>query len=301
MPTLGTPFDIEIYRSFKYNYANGIQGDTSKLCGCHCDASKCVGVDKLFLYGQETAALETYYDKWVKGQMGFTEDKKNALEQSNTSNPLNVDFSKFIKDYFVNIDHTTKTYNDDNVENASKYYKSTYSSECQICTQIQNILINRKSEILGRLNGLNTAYNIKRDACTKELENQISNITTYQSTFSDNTKQIQQLQKKIKLAHDLLNAQASKLKTVGESLNSLQVQYKERGKNRVAIGLPYLQPFLTMSSRNFLIMMICLKLILITVICVYGFYGSVKYTANVNHLDQASAQENNSSLNTNLL
>ena len=60
------------------------------------------------------------------------------------------------------------------------------------------------------------------------------------------------------------------------------VKYKEKDKSRVTIGLPYLPPFFTMSSRNFLIMMIILKFILIVIICVYAFYGKVKYTANVN-------------------
>ena len=219
---------------------------------------------------------------------GFHREEQQCLRTTEKKNIFDIDLSNFVKDHFVKVDYMTKTYNDDNVEDASKYYKSTYSSECKICQQIKDTLVNHKLEILAKLNGLNTAYNSKRDIYTEELETQIANITTQQSIFSDNTKQIQQLQKKIRLAHDLLNAQATKLKTFGESLNSLQAQYKERGMGRVTIGIPYLPPFFIMSSRNFLIMMICLKLILIVVIFVYGFYGSIKHTADVHHVEQPS-------------
>lgn len=298
MTVLGKPFDIEIYRSFKYNYTNGVQHQSlSNICDCHCDASKCEGVDKLFLYSQKAAALENYYDKWVKGRMGF-EESSNTFEKPKTKD--GGDPSAFVKDIFVQVDYSNETYNDDNVESTSKYYKSEYSSECKICQQIRDTLDTHKSEIFAKLNGLNTAYNTKHKKHTDELDTQIANITTQQSIFSDNTKQIQQLQKKIRLAHDLLNAQATKLKTFGESLNSLQAQYKERGVDRVVIGIPYFPPFFTMSSRNFLIMMICLMLILIVVIFVYGFYGSIKHTADVERIEQPS-QPNDAYQNANYL
>jgi len=236
------------------------------------------------LYGQSTAVLETYYDKYMKEQMGFTEQPNNVLAEKNKEKDSN--FEKYLKDYFINIDAQSKSYSDDHLEDTSKFLKS-YSSECQICIKIRDTLANQtyNTQIRNKLNGLNNAYNSKRNTYAKELETQLSNITTQQTIFADNTKQIQQMQKKIRLAHDLLNAQASKLQSFGESLNSLQAQYKQRGKSRVTIGLPYLPPFFTMSSRNFLLMMIFLKLILLVVIFVYAFYGRVKYTANVNKND----------------
>lgn len=268
---------INIYRNIKFTYANGLQKSTVD-CSCPCNSSKCNGVDKLFMYGASPSPVKELYTYFENQKF---KDSPGRPRKGSTEFTDDL-WSQQTEDELLDINRQSKTYNDDG------YIKWTnimnkYTSACVLCNKIKNAV--ESSAIQNSLNGLQDAYNSQNETYSSTLDTLISKINTQRNVFLANTSEIRQLQKKIRLSNQLLNAQADKIKTFGHHFTSLQAQYKEREMDRVAIGVPYLKPFYTMTSRHFFLMMVVLNIVMVAIICIYGFYPhspSISQTENIN-------------------
>lgn len=249
---------IEIYRDMKFTYDGGLAGDVN--CECPCDTSKCRNEDKLFLYGVRPSPVKELYNYFQKGMHEVTTDGSSFGDD---------EWSDATGDAMVNINRETKVY-DDREFIKWQGLMNSYTSACVICRKIKEIVDD--ASIADTLTGLKDTYNSKRSENSQTLDDLIHKLTTQQARFNANTEEIQQLQKKIRLAHELLNAQADKLKTFGQSFTSLQVQYQKRHKDRVSFGLPYFKPIYTMSSRQYFVLMVVLNVVLIVVMVMFGLY-----------------------------
>lgn len=219
---------------------------------------------------------------------------KNFNAPSTKNNPYNVDERLNDKEYisnFLKVDNENDVYDDRQYRSFKKTKKKIFSAECRVCSKTKMFITGRglnKNEGTGFINdGKNLFVNFYKEytALQKEQSGQIqkliSKIQEKQSVFNSNSKQIKALQRQIETAHKLLNAQAEKLKTFNNQFTNLKAQNKQRTKNSVALKFPYMAPFYTMTSKNYLLMMIILNISVIIIICVYGFYGKIKLTGDV--------------------
>jgi hypothetical protein len=142
------------------------------------------------------------------------------------------------------------------------------SSACDLCRSITTAL--QSGTFLADMK-FNPTYDTKYNASQTAILQRISDIETKQQQFELNRKKISSLQSRIRLAHELLNAQATKLKLIGSTFSNLKAQTSEKHLDRVALRFPYAQPFYTMSSRNYMLLIICFNVCLVVVILVYGF------------------------------
>lgn len=223
-------------------------------------------------------------------------ESKNFNAPSTKNNPYNVDERLNDKEYisnFLKVDNENDVYDDRQYRSFKKTAK-IFSAECQVCSKTKMFITGRgliEHEVTtgtGFINdGKNLFVNFYKEytALQKEQSGQIqkliSKIQEKQSVFNSNSKQIKALQRQIETAHKLLNAQAEKLKTFNNQFTNLKAQNKQRTKNSVALKFPYMAPFYTMTSKNYLLMMIILNISVIIIICVYGFYGKIKLTGDV--------------------
>lgn len=252
----------------KYNYEDGLVSSTVS-CECPCDTDKCRNEDALFLYGVRPSPVKELYN-YFNAQRFTDKDGMKITNTDGTSSFPDDLWSASTGNDIMNINQEINVYDDSEFVKWQRTMNS-YTSACVICNKIKTILMNNAS-IVDTLTGLTDAYNSQRSENSQTLDTLIHKLTTQQARFNANTEDIQQLQKKIKLAHKLLNAQADKLKTFGQSFTSLQVQYQKRHKDRVSFGLPYFKPIYTMSSRQYFVLMVVLNVVLIVVMVMFGLY-----------------------------
>lgn len=266
------PNPIEIYRNVRYEYTNTVAiGDVA--CACPC-ANDCTSGEKLFLNGIKPSPIKELYN-YFKGEKYTDTATITELLGENDLFPEG-EWSKETGDALLNINMVSKTYDDD-AFNKWQSRMNQFTSACIVCTAIKNAIANDKAKtsddtITAKLDTLSLGFKTKYQENKTKLEQMTNTLQDQQRLFNSNTSEIQQLQKKIRLSHKLLNAQAEKLKTFGQSFTSLQAQYKERHLDRVSIGIPYLKPFYTMSSRQFFVLMVVLNIGIVIIIGLYGFY-----------------------------
>ena len=221
-------------------------------------------------------------------------------------------------DDLYQIDHEDSIYDDQNYINA-KLQKKQYSAECQVCSKtatfitggyVQNfsdlsiqpdpthsgkqITLKKtfqsgEAQYVQGFIHLNEdlfatffeEYNTKKKKYSTELQKLINTIQEKQTIFQANSRQIQALQKRINVAKSLLEAQADKLKTFSNQFNTFKAQNKQRNKNSVALKLPYMSPFYTMTAKQYLLMMIALVITMIIIILFYGFYTTTRLVGDV--------------------
>jgi hypothetical protein len=145
---------------------------------------------------------------------------------------------------------------------------SADSSACILCKSITTAL--EPSTLLAEMK-FNLPYDTLYNTSQAAILQKISDIEKKQQQFELNRTKIRSLQSRIRLAHELLNAQATKLKTIGSAFADLRAQTSEKHLDRVAFRFPYAQPFYTMSSRNYMLLLLCFNICLVVVILVYGF------------------------------
>jgi hypothetical protein len=269
------PNPIEIYRNVRYEYNNNNNvaiGDV--VCNCPCE-NQCTSGEKLFLNGTKPSPIKEIY-RYFKNENYVDKSTVHNMFGSNTEVFPDGEWSTETGDDILNVNMVDKEY-DDTAFNDWQKMMNRRTSACEVCNSIQKAIQNDKAStgedtISAKLGTLSLGFTSKYQENKTQLENLSTTLNTQKSLFYSNTSKIQQLQKKIRLSHKLLNAQADKLKTYGQSFTSLQAQYKERNLNRVSIGIPYLKPFYTMSSRQFFVLMAVLNLIVVIIIGLYGFY-----------------------------
>lgn len=252
----------------KYNYEEGFVS-RSVSCACPCDTDKCSNEDALFLYGVRPSPVKELYNYFNARHLREKDGLKFPKIDGTFSFPDDA-WSSSTGNAMMNINQEMNVYDDSEFIKWQKIMNS-YASACVICNKLKNIVMNDAS-IAETLSGLKDTYNNQRSENSQALDDLIHKLTAQQARFNANTEEIQQLRKKIKLAHELLNAQANKLKTFGQSFTSLQAQYKKRHKDRVSFGLPYFKPFYTMSSRQYFVLMVVLNVVLIVVMVMFGLY-----------------------------
>lgn len=266
------PNTIDIYRNMKFTYDQGLVG-TAVDCKCPCDTdgtNNCKPVEKLFLYGVRPSPVKELYN-YFKDEKFKQEDGYTVTEADGKREFPDDSWSKSTGNEILNIDQQGKILDESGFERWQKIM-NRYTSACVICEKIKSIVESHQSDILETVSGLKKTYNDTRGSYSVKLDKYIADINAKKTQFEANQETIRQQQKKIRLAHKLLNAQADKLKTFGQQFTSLQTQYKERHLDRVSFGLPYLKPIYTMSSRQFFVLMVVLNIVLVVVIGVYGFY-----------------------------
>ena len=255
---------IHIYRDLYFSYTNSFQSSNTN-CKCACDASQCTGAEKLMMQGTRPSPVNELYNYFENQNY----NKKGATTKTLADTFPDDSWSTMTGDQLVNVNMQQKTY-DDNTFNLWERRMNQYSSACVLCNKITLAL--QKKITQNDFAGRKSEYDTTRSSNSSALNDLIGSIHTRRNVFLNNTVEIKQLQKKIRLSHQLLNAQAQKLKSFGLHFTSLQAQYKEREMDRVSIGIPYLKPFYTMTSRQFFLMMVVLNIVLAVGIGLYGFY-----------------------------
>lgn len=236
--------------------------------------NNCTDGEKLFLNGIKPSPIKELY-RYFKGTEKYTDTETITKLLGHDYFPEG-EWSKEIGAELLNVDMVSKTYNDD-AFNKWQTSMNERTSACVVCRSIQSAIAKDKAKtsedtIAAKLSTLSLGFVTKHQDNKTALETMTNTLHAQQRLFNSNTSEIQQLQKKIRLSHKLLNAQAEKLKTFGQSFTSLQAQYKERHLDRVSIGIPYLKPFYTMSSRQFFVLMVVLNIVVVIIIGLYGFY-----------------------------
>jgi len=98
-------------------------------------------------------------------------------------------------------------------------------------------------------------------------------LTESHSQIERHGTTVSSLQKKIQLALKVLNGEGNRLQSLTKNLATYRAQNAQQDQDRVPIGLPYLNPFFTMSNRNYVIMMLVFIVLLVIGIFVYAFVG----------------------------
>lgn len=107
----------------------------------------------------------------------------------------------------------------------------------------------------------------------KKINTYNTQLINYANQLYKNSKTIGGLQQKIKLAMKVLNGEGNRLQSLTKNLATYRAQNAQHDQDRVPIGLPYLNPFFTMSNRNYVIMMLVFIVLLVIGIFVYAFVG----------------------------
>lgn len=154
--------------------------------------------------------------------------------------------------------------------NANAETRQTYAT---YLNRIYNLITQSKSQIESALKQYKDKYNENLKSSETQLQQHQDKQTQLTNSIYTQHQNASALQKKIKLAMKVLNANGNRLQAMTKKLATYRAQNAQHDQDRVAIGLPYLKPFFTMSNRNYIIMMLVFIVVLIIVIFVYAFVG----------------------------
>lgn len=126
-----------------------------------------------------------------------------------------------------------------------------------------------------------TQYNKSWNNYNRILQDIINANQALDTNVATNHKTVTALQQKIDLAYKVLHAEGNKLRDLTQNYANSRAQTDQSQRNRVAIGIPYLNPFFTMSQRNYVIMMLCFIVMLVVGILVYAFIGRTRLHGDV--------------------
>jgi len=124
-------------------------------------------------------------------------------------------------------------------------------------------------------------YHKERSVFNNILQDIINANQALDTKVATNHKTVTALQQKIDLAYKVLHAEGNKLRDLTQNYANSRAQTDQSQRNRVAIGIPYLNPFFTMSQRNYVIMMLCFIVMLVVGILVYAFIGRTRLHGDV--------------------
>lgn len=243
----------------------------------------------------------TVNSDFMEWDVGF----KAAVASDKASNMANItEFKQFksqdegeyaVADDLLQVDNKNDVY-DDTYYLARKHSPKPFSPECQVCNNTQSFITGFNQRMNRRVgNGIKgfaseqkilfenffNEYNALANKESATIENMINQIQTKQSVFNTQSKQIVNLKKKIEIAHTLLDAQADKLKAFNSQISNLKAQNQQRTQKGVALKLPFMGPIYTVTSKNYLILMIILNIVLCAIIVVYGFRQQTKLTGDI--------------------
>lgn len=165
----------------------------------------------------------------------------------------------------------------------------------KVCNLVQSVIIEtinnklmpvtqksaKTQTLLQKLKNNIADYNSKRTHYNTQLQKIFLETQQLTNTIEDQRKQIQALQKKVNLAYRVLQAEGSKLQDLTHNYSTFKTQNNEAHDARVPIGLPFLDPFFTMTQRDYVIMMLCFIALLVVAILVYAFVRRKRFTADV--------------------
>lgn len=252
--------------------------------------------------------IKTFDDSKIGDDVGTMIEKYDTAEKNFKKN-----IPETIYDLYK-IDTSPNVYDDSNYITAKSQPK-TYSPECQVCIKTNafinggpvsnffaydvsgtGVQLQKTFKISGEwlapgfihdnadlFEAFHSEYNNKKSTYSTQLQNLINTIQEQQTIFQANSNQILALQNRINVAKSLLEAQAEKLKTFSHQFNTFKAQNKQRNKNSVALKLPYMSPFYTMTAKQYLLMMIGLVITMIIIILVYGFYTTTRLVGDVSN------------------
>lgn len=124
-------------------------------------------------------------------------------------------------------------------------------------------------------------YNMERRVFNGIVHQLVTANQDLNTKVVTNHNTVTALQKKIDLAYQVLQAEGNKLRDLTQNYANSKAQTDQSHRHRVAIGIPYLKPFFTMSQRNFVIMMMCFIIMLVVGILVYAFVGRTMLRGDV--------------------
>ena len=154
--------------------------------------------------------------------------------------------------------------------NANAETRQTYA---EYLNRIYTIITQHKSQIEKALKSYKEKYNDNLKSSETKLQQHQDKQTQLTNSIYTQHQNASALQQKIKLAMKVLNANGNRLQAMTKKLATYRAQNAQHDQDRVAIGLPYLKPFFTMSNRNYIIMMLVFIVVLIIIIFVYAFVG----------------------------
>ena len=232
-----------------------------QMISCLNDSSKCNSFDLLQNYAKI---------------INFSQNTKNSYQ---TIADIQV-----IGDFLTNIcSEKTNTAETKAICRASKNFKAglrNLQASVKTREQLYNILSgildqvdNIKPQLLTTLKTCAKTYQQSLDDHNTKIVQATTKLTNYVAAIETNSKTIGGLQQKIKLALKVLNGEGNRLQSLTKNLATYRAQNAQHDQDRVPIGLPYLNPFFTMSNRNYVIMMLVFIVLLVIGIFVYAFVG----------------------------
>ena len=187
------------------------------------------------------------------------------IDSIDTDDISNKDVLSDVQTIIYDITYSTKTRNElttilESINNFLYYNDDSIKNELQNNSTYKT----KFNTISTKCNKLVNDYNTQLKNYTQQVTKLTNNIYTQQQTAAA-------LKKKINIALKVLNTNGNRLQAMTKNLATYRAQNAQHDQDRVAIGLPYLNPFFTMSNRNYVIMMLVFIVVLIIVIFVYAF------------------------------
>lgn len=250
---------IRLYRNVTYDYSNPNATTVATIenvntCGCQCKRTQCTGPDAMAVYNAQV----------VTPASGLLKFKTNT----------------------------------------------DYTQPCLVCTGIQSAMkgmfqgqsgpVDFGSEFQARLfpsvreegttmkEGYDKYERIHTGGETR-IREAIAKLQKQRAAFLDRANQMQALKDKVRVGHELLNAAADKLHSLGDRFNTLRQQNGLQYEDKVAVGLPYFPPFFKVSNRNYVVMMVCVNVLLLVGILVYAFYGRTETDVDITRTHSPAA------------
>ena len=162
------------------------------------------------------------------------------------------------------------------IKQALSSLKQSVNTRAQLATIVSSVQKNIESikpELLTTLKTNAKTYQQSFKDYNTNIVQASTKLTNYAAAIQKNSKTIGGLQQKIQLALKVLNGEGNRLQSLTKNLATYRAQNAQHDQDRVPIGLPYLNPFFTMSNRNYVIMMLVFIVLLVIGIFVYAFVG----------------------------
>lgn len=249
---------IRLYRNVKYDYTNPDATTVAAIgnfdaCGCQCGRTPCKGPDAMALY--------------------------NARVVTPASSLLKFKTNKYTQPCYVCM----------GIQNAMKSMFQGQSGPVDFGPQFQSRLLpSVREEGTTMKQGYDKYERIRTDGETR-IREAIAKLQQQRAAFLDRANQMQALKDKVRVGHELLNAAADKLHSLGDRFNTLRQQNGLQYEDKVAVGLPYFPPFFKVSNRNYVVMMVCVNVLLLVGILVYAFYGRTETDVDITRTHSPAA------------
>jgi hypothetical protein len=255
---------IRLYRNAKYDYSKPDATTvaaigTDATCGCQCGLTTCKGPDAMALYNGIVVTPASSLLKFKPNQ------------------------------HYTNQHYTQPCFVCKGIHNAMKSMFQGQSGPVDFGPAFQaRLLPSVREEGTTMRQGYDKYERIRTNGETR-IREAIAKLQQQRAAFLDRANQMQALKDKVRVGHELLNAAADKLHSLGDRFNTLRQQNGLQYEDKVAVGLPYFPPFFKVSNRNYVVMMVCVNVLMLVGILVYAFYGRTETDVDITRTHSPAA------------